>query len=453
MSVKGEESEVQAEPQPDAGSGLPVGRRSPIARFFGVLGPGLVTGAADDDPSGIATYSQAGATYANGMLWTVPLSLPLMMAVQEICDRMALATGNSLGKLIRLKFRRSLVLTIGLLIVALIAANCLNLAADLNAIGEGMHLLHAGPAPLWSAIAGIAIGVTLMAGSFHLIGRIFKWLCLVLVVYVGVLFFAHVDWASVGVGLLGFHFQLSPAYLGLVVGVLGTSISPYMFFWQSAQRVEELRAEPLGGDEAAPLSDRSAGEAKRRLTNGRVDVFTGMAFSVLIMFAIMVATAATLGSHGKAVTSAAEAAKALEPIAGSYAGMLFAAGFIGSGVLAVPILAASGAAGLSSLMNKNWGLDGSPRKAPLFYGLLGVGIILGTILSVFDSNPIQLLVFSATVNGIAAGPFLIVIMLISRDKRIMGKYRNGRLAATLGWITTAIMCVAGVYGIWYTLFG
>jgi Mn2+/Fe2+ NRAMP family transporter len=171
------------------------------------------------------------------------------------------------------------------------------------------------------------------------------------------------------------------------------------------------------------------------------------------MFAIMVATAATLGTHGKAVTSAAQAARALEPVAGSYAGILFAAGFIGSGVLAVPVLAASGAAGLSSLLNQNWGLDRSPRKAPLFYILLGVGIIAGTLLSIVDANPIGLLVLSAIVNGIAAGPFLIVIMLISRDRKLMCKHRNGRLAATMGWATTGIMCVAGAYGIWYTISG
>jgi Mn2+/Fe2+ NRAMP family transporter len=412
-----------------------------------------VTGAADDDPSGIATYAQAGATYSNGMLWTVPFVLPLMMAAQEISDRMAVATGFSLGKLIRLKFRRSVFITIGVLIVALIAANCLNLAADLNAIGQGMQLLHAGPAPLWSAIAGGAIVVAVTAGSFQMIGRIFKWLCMVLLVYVGVLFFAHVNWASVGQGLLAFHFQFKPAYLGLAVGILGTSISPYMFFWQSAQRVEELREEPLEGDKAPPLKDRSNAEAKRRLTNGRVDVFTGMVFSVLIMFAIMVSTAATLGVHGKTISSAAQAAQALAPVAGSYASILFAVGFIGSGVLAVPVLAASGAAGLSGLLNKDWGLDRSVRKAPFFYGLLGVGIILGTVLAILDTNPIGLLVLSAIVNCIAAGPFLVVIMLISRDKKLMGKYRNGHLAATLGWATTGIMCVAGAYGIWYTIFG
>ena len=444
-------------PELDAGTSDQPGeegkRKNPVARFFGVLGPGLVTGAADDDPSGIATYSQAGATYGNSMLWTVPLTLPLMMAVQEICDRMALASGDSLGMLIRRKFSRGFRLAIGVLLVALIVANCLNLAADLNAIGQGMNLLHAGPAFLWAAIAGIAIVIAVVAGSFAMIGRIFKWLCMVLLVYVGVIFVSHVNWADVGRGLIGGQIKFSPAYLGLVVGVLGTTISPYMFFWQSAQRIEELRAEKRGGDKAPALQDRPPHEARRRLRNGRVDVFTGMAFSVLIMFAIIASSAATLGAHHKAVSSAADAAKALQPIAGNYAGILFAVGFIGSGVLAVPVLAASGAAGLSGLLNKNWGLDRSPRKAPLFYILLGVGIIAGTVLAVVSTDPIGLLILSAIVNGIAAGPFLVVIMLISRDRKIMGEYRNGKLAATMGWLTTVIMCIAGVYGIWYTIAG
>ena len=453
-----EEAAIQGvAPSLDAGTSDEPGsqgrRRSPVARFVGVLGPGLVTGAADDDPSGIATYSQAGATYGTSMLWTVPLTLPLMMVTQEICDRMALATGDSLGALIRRKFNRIPFVAIGILLVALIAANCLNLAADLNAIGQGMNLLHAGPAWLWSIIAGVAIAAAVTAGSFALIGRIFKWLCMVLLVYVAVLFVSHVNWGDVGLGLIGAQIRSSPAYLGLVVGVLGTTISPYMFFWQSAQRIEELRAEDRGGDNAPALSDRPAAEARRRLRNGKVDVFTGMAFSVLIMFAIIASSAATLGAHHKAVTSAAQAAQALEPIAGSYAGILFALGFIGSGVLAVPVLAASGAAGLSGLLNRTWGLDHSPRRAPFFYLLLGSGIIVGTILSVLSTDPIGLLVLSAIVNGIAAGPFLVVIMLISRDRKIMGEYRNGKLSATLGWATTAIMCVAGAYGAWFTIAG
>lgn len=427
--------------------------RNPVSRFLRVLGPGLVTGAADDDPSGIATYSQAGASYGNSMLWTVPLTLPLMMAVQEICDRMALASGDSLGALIRQKFSRGSRIAIGILLVALIGANCLNLAADLNAIGQGMNLLHAGPAFLWSGIAGIAIAVAVVAGSFEMIGRIFKWLCMVLLVYVGVLFVSDVDWADVWRGLTGSQFEFSPSYLGLVVAVLGTTISPYMFFWQSAQRIEELRAEKRGGDHASALEDRPAPEARRRLRNGRVDVFTGMVFSVMIMFAIIASSAATLGQHHKTVSSAAEAAQSLQPIAGSYAEILFALGFIGSGVLAVPVLAASGAAGMAGLLNKDWGLERSPRKAPLFYSLLGVGLIAGTVLAIISTDPIGLLVLSAIVNGIAAGPFLIVMMLISRDRKIMGKYRNGKLANTMGWTTTVVMCLAGAYGVWFSIVG
>lgn len=427
--------------------------RSAVRRFFGLLGPGLVTGAADDDPSGIATYAQAGATFRYGMLWTVVVAFPLMAATQEICDRMAQATGDSFGRLIRRKFPHSLRLVIGVLLAALIVANIINVAADLMAIGQGMQLLHAGPAVLWSGLFGVGILVAVVAGSFEAIGRIFKWLCLVLLVYLGVVVVADVRWSDVVRGMLGFGFQLTPAYLGLTVAVLGTSISPYMFFWQTAQRVEELRAEDLGGPRAPTLSQRTPRARRRAMRNGRIDVVTGMAFSCLIMFAIIIATAATLGASGQQVASAADAAKALAPIVGSWSTALFAVGFIGSGVLAVPVLAASGAAGMAALTNRDWGLDRSPRTAPVFYVLFGVGILAGTVMSLANLNPIQLLVLSAIVNGIAAGPFLLVMMLISRDRGIMGRFANGRVAATLGWATTGLMCVAGAYGVWYTLTG
>jgi NRAMP (natural resistance-associated macrophage protein)-like metal ion transporter len=428
-------------------------KRSPIVRFLAVLGPGLVTGAADDDPSGVATYAQAGATFQNGLLWTVPVTLPLMMAAQEICDRMVLATGDSLGTLIREKFTRRWRILIGALLAMLVIANILNGGADLTAIGQGMQLLHAGPAAIWSAVAGVGIMLAVILGSFTMMGRIFKWLCLVLLVYIVVLVVAHLNWGDVALGLIGGHFRLSPAYLGLVVAVLGTSISPYMFFWQSAQRVEELRREKLKGQKTPRLDDRTAQRARQKLKDARVDVFTGMTFSVIIMFAIIAATAATLGAHHKTVSSAAQAAQALAPAAGSYASIIFAIGFIGSGVLAVPVLAASGAAGMSALLNKDWGFDRKVRKAPVFYSILGAGIVLGTVLSVVSSNPIQLLVLSAIVNGIAAGPFLVIVMLISRDTSIMGVHVNRRLANTMGWIVTAVMCIAGAYGVWYSLFG
>ncbi|UKA64600.1 Nramp family divalent metal transporter [Arthrobacter sp. FW306-04-A] len=428
-------------------------KRSPVRRFLGLLGPGLVTGAADDDPSGIATYAQVGATFSNGMLWTAPVTLPMMMVVQEICDRTALATGDSLGKLARRKFSRKPRVVIAILIVALLGANTLNAAADLMAIGQGMELFGAGPAQLWSAIAGVGIALVLVAGGFAIIAKVFKWLCLALLAYVAVLFVAKVDWGDVVAGLLGLQFRFSWDYLGLIVAVLGTTISPYLFFWQSAHRIEELREDDLGGDHAVGLDDNSPAGAQRKLRNARADVFIGMFFSVLVMFAIIAATAATLGKNGTDIKTAADAAKALEPIAGPAAKFLFAAGFVGSGILAVPVLAASGSAGLAGLLGKNWGFDRRPSQARTFYVLLGVGTIGGVIISLFDSDPIGLLVLSAIINGIAAAPFLFVTMLISRDKDLMGNYRNGKLAATLGWTTTGIMVVAGAVGIWTTVTG
>lgn len=433
---------------------LPKPPRSPIGRFFGLLGPGLVTGSADDDPSGIATYAQAGATFSNGMLWTAPVTLPMMMVVQEMCDRTALATGDSLGKLARRKFSRKPRVMIGILIVALLVANTLNAAADLMAIGQGMDLLGAGPGHLWSALAGIGIAIALMTGGFRTIARIFKWLCLALLAYVAVLFVAKVDWTDVVAGVLGLQFRFSLDYLGLIVAVLGTTISPYLFFWQSENRIEELREEDdRAGDHALGLRDRAAAPARRKLRDARTDVFTGMFFSVLVMFAIIAATAATLGKNGTDVKTAADAAKALEPIVGPAAKFLFAAGFIGSGVLAVPVLAAAGASGLAGLLGKEWGFNKEPKKAPLFYVLLGVGTIGGVVISFFTSDPIGLLILSAIINGIAAAPFLIVTMLIARDPELMGKYRNGKLASTMGWSTTAIMVVAGAIGIWTTVSG
>jgi NRAMP (natural resistance-associated macrophage protein)-like metal ion transporter len=433
-----------------AGPGV---ERPRLRRVMGLLGPGLITGAADDDPSGIATYAQAGASFSNGMLWAAPLTLPMMIVVQEISDRTALATGDSLGRLIRRKFSRKPRVVIGVLIAALVVANTLNIAADLMAIGQGMELLGAGPDHLWSAVAGVAIAATLMAGSFAMIAKIFKWLCLTLLTYVAVLFAANVDWADVVAGLLGLQFRFSWDYLGLIVAVLGTTISPYLFFWQSAHRVEEMRGEDLGGRKAVALPDRGDAEAAHKLRNARADVFIGMTFSVLVMFAIMAATAATLGKNGTDIKTAADAAKALQPIAGPAATFLFAAGFIGSGVLAIPVLAGSASVGMAGLLGTRWGFDRRPGKARLFYLLLGIGTAGGVVIAMFATDPIGLLILSAVVNGIAAAPFLIVTMLISGDKNIMGKYRNGKPATIIGWATAAIMAVAGAVGIWTTVTG
>jgi len=409
------------------------------------LGPGLVTGASDDDPSGIATYAQAGAKYGFGLLWTALITLPLMGAIQEICDRTALATGKTLGELARSCFGRWTRAGIGVLIVALVGANALNIAADLVAIGQGMALLHAGPAWLWSLAAGTLITALLLLGAFKFIQHAFKILCLALLSYLVVLFAARVPWGAVAAHTFIPHITWSKEYLALLVAVLGTTISPYLFFWQTADRVEEMRAEDQGGTRALPLRRRTTLGARRKQRSSRYDVFTGMTFSNLVMFAIITATASTLGRHGPVrIDSAAQAAAALRPVAGSLAASVFALGFIGSGVLAVPVLAGSGSVGLAGLLGRPWGLSLSIRQAPVFYLLIALGTLGGTALTLTAVNPITLLVFSATVNGVAAAPFLIVVMLVSANKPLMGKYRNGVLAATLGWITVALMAAAAV---------
>jgi Mn2+/Fe2+ NRAMP family transporter len=404
-----------------------------------------VTGASDDDPSGIATYAQAGATYGFGFLWTVVLTLPLMAAVQEICDRTALATGRTLGQLASTRFRSVGRAVVMVLVALLIIANALNISADLVAVGSGMQLLHAGPATVWAPLAGLAISGLLVTGSFESVARVFKMLCLALFSYIAMLFIVNVSWGRVARATLIPHLSLDSANLALLVAILGTTISPYLFFWQNLHRLEEMREEPAGGGKPEPLARRDSVAAREKERRSRFDVFSGMAFSNVVMFAIIVTTAATLGKHGKHhVQSAAEAASALEPVAGRFASALFALGFIGSGLLAVPVLAGSGSAGMAGLLGRAAGFSRSPRRAPMFYGLVLAGTIGGAALTLFGVNPIKLLVFAAVINGVAAGPFLALLMLISSDREIMGKYTNGKLAQTFGWIATALMSAAAI---------
>jgi NRAMP (natural resistance-associated macrophage protein)-like metal ion transporter len=416
-----------------------------LRAYARALGPGLITGASDDDPSGIATYAQAGAQSGFAMLWVALLTLPLMMGVQEICDRTALATGETLGELIAVHFKRRWQIAIGVLIAVLVVANALNIAADLVAIGQGMHLLHAGPSAVWALVAGALITLLLAVGSFLVIARVFKVLCAALLAYVAVLFLVHIPWKTVAVNTVIPHIHLTSAYIGLLVAVLGTTISPYLFFWQAMHRVEEMKEEELGGDRAMPLRGRSRRASKSKELMSRLDVFTGMAFSNIVMFAIITATAATLGrTHHVTIDSAAQAASALRPVAGQFGQAVFALGFIGSGMLAVPVLAGAGSAAMAGLIGKGAGFSNSLREAPVFYGLVAVGTIGGMALSLLGVNPIKLLILVAVINGVTAGPFLIVTMLVSSDRKIMGESVNGKLSRTLGWITTVLMLLAAV---------
>ena len=413
--------------------------------YVRAIGPGLITGASDDDPSGIATYAQAGSQYGQTFLWTALLTFPLMVSVQEICDRTALASGKGLGELAAQRFGRVGKTVVAVLLGVLILANTLNIAADLVAVGSGMSLLKAGPVWAWAPLAGIAISILLVKGSFNRIAAVFRVLAATLVVYIIVVIIVTPSWLQLLTATVVPRVPLSKAGIGLLVAILGTTISPYLFFWQSANRIEEMRDEPEGGSEPVPLSVRSRSRAKIKQRTSRLDVFSGMAFSNIVMFAIIATTAETLHRHHITnIQSAAQAASSLRPIAGSMASVIFAFGFIGSGLLAIPVLAASASVGLSGLLGKSWGFSQSVRDAPLFYVLVGVGTLGGTALSLLNVNPIKLLVFVAVINGVIAAPLLIMVMIISGNRELMGEYVNGRWAKLLGWLTFAIMAASVV---------
>lgn len=426
-----------------ASGGVTPHPRHPLRQYLRAIGPGLISGACDDDPSGIATYAQAGSQFGLSFLWTALFTFPLIAAIQEICDRTALATGTGLGELAMKRFHRPGRWVVGGILSALIVANTLNIAADLVAIGSGMNLLKAGPTWLWALLAGVAISMLMVVGSFDRIAQVFKVLAGVLVVYIVVMVSVTHDWLRIlQYGVLP-HIQLNKSYVSVLVAVLGTTISPYIFFWQSANRLEEMREEPEGGSRVAPLKQRSAQKARFKQRTSRLDVFSGMAFSNIVMFAIIGTTAQTLHAHGiTTIQSAAQAASSLKPIAGSLASVVFALGFIGSGLLAVPVLAASGSIGVSGLMGKEWGFSRKFREAPLFYVLVAVGTIGGTALSLLNANPIRLLVFVAVINGIIAVPLLIFVLIISNSRHLMGDYVNGHAANILGGFTFTLMSVA-----------
>jgi len=442
MALRSDASEDQQKSKLDLTSEqLTVGWRA----YVRAIGPGLITGASDDDPSGIGTYSQAGSQFGYRLLWTSLLTFPLMAAVQEICDRTALATGTGLGELAAKAFTRSWRAIVGVLLVALLVANMLNISADVVAIGSGMHLLHAGPTVVWSLVSGAVITVVLLSCSFPFIARVFKVLCAALLSYIAVLFMAHPRWRAIVHNTFIPHMEMSKAYLGLFIAVLGTTISPYLFFWQSAHRLEEMRDEPIGGRRAVPLRLRQRDEAQQKERMSRLDVFSGMLFSNVVMFSVIAATAATLGAHGShTISSASEAANALRPFAGRFASAVFALGFIGSGMLAVPVLAGSGSVGMAGLLGKRWGFSQSVRKAPVFYALVFLGTVGGTLLSAAHVDPIKLLVYVAIVNGVAAAPFLILVMVVANRRELMVEYRNGSLANVLGWGTAALMTAAAI---------
>ena len=410
------------------------------AGTFSRLGPGLITGAADDDPSGIATYSQAGAQFGFHLLWTMVLTFPLMVSVQMISARIGRVTGRGLAYNMCKVMPRGLVLG---LVALLFLANTINIGADLAAMGEAAELVL----DSWSPWAGhgftiffalLSLGLQLFV-SYKRYARLLTVLTFSLLAYVAVLFLLKLDWSAIGAGMIGLDAALTPAAATVIVAVFGTTISPYLFFWQSAQEVEEIAHD----DTQHPLASAPR-EAPEALRDIRIDTVAGMFVSNAIALAIMIATAATLHQAGiTRIDTAAQAAQALRPVAGDFAFTLFALGIIGTGMLAVPVLAGSVAYAVGETEGWRTGLDNMPWQAKGFYGVIGAAVLLGIGIDFSPIDPFEALYWSAVLNGLIAVPMMAAMMFVAHD-RCMGKFCPGPWLTRLGWLSTGVMAAAAI---------
>ncbi len=407
---------------------------NPLVRYFKLLGPGLVTGASDDDPSGITTYSVAGASLGYGMLWTAVATFPLMAAVQLICARIGLVTGRGLAGALRRHYPRPFLYAACLL---LLTANVFNIAADLAGMAEAATMLTAAPTLAFVPLFGAGIMLVTVYTSYATFAKYLKWMTAVLFAYVVAAVLAHPDWWEAWAATVVPSLRWDAAYVATLVGVLGTTISPYLFFWQASQEVEEEKAR--GRRTAA----QRRGATPHELADARLDVNTGMFFSNVVMYFIILATAATLNRSGfTEIATAREAAEALRPLAGNAAYLLFALGLIGTGLLAVPVLAGSASFAVAEVFGWRSGLDLSPRRGRYFYLVFAGAIAGGMLLDLFQTSPIRMLFLSAVLNGILAPPLLVLVMLVSNDAKIMGEHTNGVWLNVLGWGATAVMTAA-----------
>ncbi|MGE7041906.1 NRAMP family divalent metal transporter, partial [Staphylococcus hominis] len=403
-----------------------------------ILGPGITTGAADDDPSAIGTYAQAGATAGYGLLWTGLFTLPMMMSVQELAQRIALQTGVGLGAALRRKFPAWVVATA----VALLAAsNVIVIAADLQAVAAGIELLTHGflrTSWLIAPVAAALVGFQLL-GKYDTLVRTFKWLTLALFAYVGAAFLSHPQPLQVLSATFVPHIEFSSQFLLLLVAVLGTTLSPYLFFWQPAEEIDDqLTAGKLSVEERANVS-------QEQLQSARADTFIGMFFSQLVAYCIILSTAAVLHNHGKTdIKTAADAAQALTPFAGQIASVLFAAGFIGTGLLAIPVLSTSTAYAINEVSSIPASLAARPKRQPTFYAIIVLATAIGVGINVLNVNVIQALVIASVLSGVAAVPLLVLMTLFGADPHHMGARTSRRLSRTLTWISTAAMAAASI---------
>jgi NRAMP (natural resistance-associated macrophage protein)-like metal ion transporter len=408
----------------------------PEASWVKMLGPGLIAGAADDDPSGIATYSQAGAQFGFGMLWTLVLTYPLMVGIQIVSARIGRVTGHGLATNIRRHYPGWLLYSIvGLLLIA----NTINIAADVAAMGDAMTLVAGGPAHWYAVGFGLLSVLLQVFVPYSRYVQVLKWLTLALLAYVATVFVVHIPWSRVAAqGLVLPALPWKPAFITTIVAVFGTTISPYLFFWQASQEVEELRA-----DDNAHALKHAPREARAGFARIKLDTYIGMGFSNMVAFFIMLTTAVTLHMHGiTEIETSAQAATALRPIAGNFAFTLFALGIIGTGLLAIPVLAGSAAYAMAGAFHWKNSLEHAPKVAPKFYGIIVVATLAGVGLVFAPLNPIKALYWSAVINGVIAIPIMAVMMLMAARADIMGRLVVTRRLKVMGWLCTAVMTMA-----------
>ena len=396
------------------------------------LGPGVVTGAADDDPSGIATYSQAGARFGLNMLWTVLLTYPLMAAIQIISARIGRVSGRGLASNMRRHYPRWIV---HVTVLMLVVANTINIAADLAAMGDAVKLLVGGPARWYAVGFGmLSLGLQIFI-PYHRYVRVLKWLTLALLAYVAVIFTIHIDWAQVGRAVMWPRVSLTADYITTMVAVLGTTISPYLFFWQASEEVEQMRSQP-----GARSIRKQPGKARAELRRIQIDTCVGMGFSNLVAFFIMLTSALTLHAHGiTGIDTSAQAAQALRPIAGDFAFMLFAAGIVGTGLLAVPVLAGSAAYAMAGSFKWASSLEYRPALAKEFYGVIALATLGGMAIDFLPLDPVRGLYWSAVINGVISAPIMVVMMLMATNRQVMGRFVIRGGLKVFGWLATVLM--------------
>jgi NRAMP (natural resistance-associated macrophage protein)-like metal ion transporter len=412
--------------------------------FWRRLGPGLITGASDDDPSGIATYSQAGAAFGFGLLWTMLFCLPLMVAIQEISARIGRISGKGIAGNIRQHYSPWLLYP---LIGLLVLANTINLGSDIGAMGDAVRLLIGGSALLYAAIFAVGCLVLQVMGSYPKCSAVFKWLAISLLSYIATTVVIHVDWRAAMKGTFVPSVHFTSDYWSTIIAVFGTTISPYLFFWQASQETEEINRVPAD----QPLKEAPQ-QAQEQLGRINVDTWVGMSLSNVVAYFIIVAAAATLHSHGvNDINTSSEAAEALRPIAGKFAFFLFAAGIIGTGLLAVPVLAGSAAYAVGEAMRWPTGLDRKPGNARGFYAVMILATVIGlsinfpSVQKITHLSPIKALFWSAVFNGIAAVPIMVIMMLITHNRKSLGQFAD--LSTTLrvmGWLATVVMLFASI---------